>query len=408
MDFKLPDIGEGLVEAQIVRWLVKEGEYVNENQPMVEVLTDKANVEIPSPSTGRVSKIYVKDGEIAKVGEVIISFDVGSEKAEIDKSKSEKIHTIEYKEVATEEEEEVIQNILAAPAVRKLARERNIDLSKIKGTGPKGRILLRDIQTQEAVTADTERETENILTEQNIRRQEDTTFVEELPIKGITKAMFDRMALAQKYSSLFTYVDECDVSELVKLKESSQTITQKDGIKLTYLPFILKAVSLSLKSFPKINATINEEKLVLNIRKDYNIGVAMSVNNNLLVPVIKNVDRKNIIQIAKELNELQELAGENKLQPENFKGGGFSVTSLGKMGGLFATPIVNYPQVAILGIHKISLTAVYTNDKLEPKHIMNLSITCDHRVIEGHYAANFLHEIIKYLEEPKLLLLHLI
>lgn len=402
MDFRLPDIGEGLVEAQIVKWLVKEGDEVKENQPMVEVLTDKANVEIPSPYAGKVSRIYIKEGEIARVGEVIISFETAQ--PETEKFSGETISI--SAQLQKTEQIKSVERILAAPAVRKLAKERNIELSRIKGTGPGGRILLRDIESLPQTSFES-----SIYKKDSMDKkveEEKAELTEIYPIKGILKAMFDRMSLAQKYASIFTFVEECDVTELVKLKEESEEIAQKEGVKLTYLPFILKSVSLSFKSFPKINSTIDEEKLVLNIRKDCNIGVAMAIHENLLVPVIKNVDKKNILQIAKELHNLQELAMQNKLKPEDFKDGGFSVTSLGKMGGVLATPIVNYPQVSILGVHKISLKPVYVDGKLEPRYVMNLSLSSDHRVIEGHYASGFLYEVIKYLQDPKLLLLQLI
>ncbi len=409
MDFRLPDIGEGLVEAQIVKWFVKEGDSVKENQPMVEVLTDKANVEIPSPYSGVVAKIYVKENEIARVGEVIISFSTENVKEDREGEKDEKV-TDSPKAVQVESLQrggEYARKVLAAPAVRKLAKEKNIDLSKIKGSGPGGRILLSDLETIKPLLEYTEHQ-EVTVSKGEFTFSDENKVSEEMPIRGILKAMFDRMALAQKYSSLFTYVEECDVTELVKLRENSQEIAQKDGIKLTYLPFILKAISLSFKLFPKLNATIDEERAVLKIRKDCNIGVAMVVNDNLIVPVLKNVDRKNILQLAKDLNELQDLGRKNQLKPENFKDGGFSVTSLGKYGGVLATPIVNYPQVSILGIHKISLKPSYNDGKLEPRYFMNLSISSDHRVIEGHYAAEFLQEVIKYLQDPKLLLLQLI
>ncbi len=405
MDFKLPDIGEGLIEAQIVRWLVKEGDRVEENQPMVEVLTDKANVEIPSPISGIVSRIYVKEGEIAKVGSVIISF------------------TSDYKETTTDaisekvSQKETPARVLASPAVRRIAKEKNIDITQIKGTGLEGRILLTDLELAEKTTKSSfqvlppSSEIQQSAKHTYIPEKEHKTpsdDIEIIPIKGITRAMFDRMAKAQKYSSLFTYVEECDVTELVKLKDSAQEVAQKKGIHLTFLPFILKAVSLSLKMFPKLNATIDEENMALKIRKDCNIGIAMSVDNNLVVPVIKGVDKKNILHLAEELSQLQELAKKGSLTPEHYKDSGFSITSLGKLGGIFATPIVNYPQVSILGIHKISLVPIYIDGKIEPRHMMNLSITSDHRVIEGNYAASFLHEVIKYLYNPKLFLLSLI
>lgn len=419
MDFKLPDIGEGLVEAQIVKWLVKEGDNVKENQPIVEVLTDKANVEIPSPYSGIVSKIYVKDSEIAKVGQIIISFAtegvkenttyrIQNAESDGDEIVIDSTKTVQSKKLQTAvSPANPTDKVLAAPAVRKLAKEKNIDLSKIKGSGPGGRILLSDLETIKLITEYTKRQ-EIVTSEDRVATADGNKASEEIPIKGILKAMFDRMTLAQKYSSIFTYVDECDVTELVKLKENSQEIAQKDGIKLTYLPFILKAIALSFRSFPKLNSTIDEEKLILKIRKDCNIGVAMVANDNLIVPVVKNVDKKNILQLAKDLSNLQELAQQNQLKPEDFKDSGFSVTSLGKLGGVLATPIVNYPQVSILGVHKISLKPIYIDSSLEPRHFMNLSISSDHRIIEGHYAAGFLQEVIKYLQDPKLLLLQLI
>jgi pyruvate dehydrogenase E2 component (dihydrolipoamide acetyltransferase) len=407
IEFKLPDIGEGLVEAQIVRWYVKEGQKVEENQPLVEILTDKANVEIPSPTTGIVAHILVKEGEIAKVGSTIVKFKPlsGESKETMDIAKeseisgvSEEVKQQEQLEVSKSEAISHTAKILAAPAVRKLAKEKGILLEKVKGSGPQGRILLKDLEPYLKPSL-AQVPTTQIFDQKN---------VEEFPIKGILKAMYERMSLANRNAAIFTFVEECDVTELVAVREKVNETLKQENIKLTYLPFILKAVAIALKSFPKLNATIDEEKMVLKIRKDINIGIAMSVDNSLLVPVIRDVDKKNIVQLASEISNLAELAKANKLKPEHFKDGGFSVTSLGKLGGLLATPIVNYPQVSILGVHKIYVRPVYIQDKLQPRYIMNLSISSDHRVIEGQYAASFLYEVIKYLQNPNLLLISLV
>ncbi|MEE9236725.1 MAG: dihydrolipoamide acetyltransferase family protein, partial [Thermoplasmata archaeon] len=399
-EFLLPDIGEGLIEGEIVKWFVKEGQEVKENDPLVEVLTEKVNVEIPSPYTGTVLKILAEEGQVVNVGDPIVV--VGE--------KGEAVPEVEAEAAPSEEAEEVRQapperKVLSTPAVRRLARELGVDLSQVRGTGTRGRISAADVEKHAEVP-------ELIPTEEVAPAEEAVPakeeLVEKVPIHGVRRTISDRMHRSKTTAAHFTYVEEVDVTELVALRERARTWADEKGVRLTFLPFMLKALVAALKEHPSMNATIDWEKNEVHLKKYYNIGIATATDQGLLVPIVKDVDRKTVLQVAREVEELSEKARSGKLSLNEVQDSTFTVTSLGAQGGLLATPIINHPEVAILGIHKIAKRPVVKDGRIVIREMMNVSLSFDHRIIDGHVGAAFTQTLVRYLEDPGLLLLQVL
>ncbi|MEO0144410.1 MAG: dihydrolipoamide acetyltransferase family protein [candidate division WOR-3 bacterium] len=410
-EFKMPEIAESVHEGEIGRILVKEGDYVKREQPLIEVLTDKVNTELPSPYEGYVLKILVKEGDIVTVGTpLIIIGDSLDENIEVKKeiSKPEKI--IQEEKITIDEKGEIkVQRPLAAPAVRKLAREMGIDLTLIKGSGPKGRITKQDVleYAKKLKEAPTIEEKEVIKEIPIIERKEELEEI--IPIRGIRRKIAEHLRLSKDRAVHTLHVDEIDMTEIVKLRERLKKIAQESGIKLTYLPFIIKAVATTLKKHPYFNAIVDDQKGEIILKKYYNIGVAVDTPDGLIVPVIRDVDKKSIIQIAKELEDISNRAREGKLTLQELQDGTFSITNVGSIGGLFAFPVIDYPRVAILGTHKIKkVPVVNDNDQIEIRHIMYVSLSFDHRVVDGAEAARFTRTLARILENPDIFILEVI
>ncbi len=421
-EFKLPDIGEGVHEGEVVRWLVKEGDRVEEFQPMVEVMTDKATVEIPVPKSGVILKLMAKEGEVVKVGSVLVLI---GEPGEVARAAGPPSQTPEAKEKVATVEGAVrtapprpqpstaavatrpSQRVLATPATRKLARELGVDLNLVPGpgSGPGGRITDQDVRAfaeslkAGAVTMPAAGPRPQISPDQREER---------LPLRGIRKRIAERMHQSKTTAAHFTYVDEVDMTELVKLREEAKALSERKGIKLTYLPFIIKALVNALKQYPTLNASIDDARGEIVIKHYYNIGIATATDEGLIVPVIKDADKKSILELAADIERLANKARDGKIALEELQGGTFTITSLGPLGGLFATPIINYPESAILGVHEIKKKPVVRDDQIVIRDIMLLSLSFDHRLIDGHVGAMFAKELIKYLEDPKLLLMAMV
>jgi len=385
--FKLPDIGEGVVEGEIVKWLVGDGDSVREDQPLVEVMTDKATVEIPSPVAGKVAKRHGQEGGIISVGAVLVEIETGNG-APKQQSKS-----VEREMAVPVRRAQHAADVLATPAVRRLARERGVDLSKVTGTGPAGRITLEDLSQYQPET-----EPESTATQTSTRGEPEET----LPYRGLRRKIGERMITSKTTAPHYTYVEEVDVSELGRVRS---IYNEMSGGRLTYLPFIIKAVVEGLRKYPLLNSSLDEENGVIRVKHYYNIGIATATDDGLTVPVIKDADQKPVLELAKEIARLSEAAKAGKIKVEELKGGTFTITSLGSLGGLMATPIINYPEVAILGLHKISPRPVVKDNQVVVREIMNLSISLDHRVVDGAIAAQFIAHVKMYLENPGLLAL---
>ena len=382
-DFVLPDLGEGITEGEIRRWLVKEGDAVEEHQTVLEIETDKAVVEVPSPKKGKVLKINKDIGEIAKVGEVLMTILEAGEAAE-EKPKEERPKSVSVVGVLPEEEEE----ILATPAVRALAKELGVKLETIKGSGPGGSITKDDVAEA---------------SEKGKKTDDQYGAIERIAIKGLRRTIAKNLITSQKTTAFVTGMDEADITELWSLREREKKALIEKGIHLTFLPFFIKAVHHALTEHPLLNASVDEGREEIIIKKYYNIGVAVDTPDGLMVPVIKNADKKTILELASEIQGLSVKARERKIMLEEIKGSTFTITNYGHFGGWFATPIINYPDVAILGIGKISDKPWVKDGQIVIRKILPLSLTFDHRVTDGVDSAKFLSKVIQYLEDPALL-----
>jgi len=375
-DFILPDLGEGTTEG-----VVKEGDAIEEHQTVLEIETDKAVVEVPSPKKGRVRKINKEEGAIVKVGEVLMTIAEEDEMAHEKPQGEERPKSVSVVGVLPEEEEET----LATPAVRMLAKELGIKLETIKGSGPGGSI------TKEDVTRGSEKD----------RKTEDQYGPSErMPLRGLRRTIAKNLILSQKTTAFVTGMDEADITDLWNLREREKKSLLEGGTHLTFLPFFIKAVYHALAEYPMLNAAVDEEKEEIIIKKYYNIAVAVDTPDGLMVPVIKDAVKKTIHELAAEIQELSEKARARKIKLEEMKGNTFTITNYGHFGGVFATPIINYPDVAILGTGKISERPWVKDGQMVIRKILPLSLTFDHRVTDGVYAAQFLSKVINYLEDP--------
>jgi len=413
-EFKFPDIGEGLTEGEIVRWLVNEGDEVKEGQPLVEVETDKALAEIPSPRTGVILKLLAKEKEIVKVGQVIVIFGEKGESLAAPPKKPKSVGVVGELEEAPEEaptigvraeaakQALVSEHALATPAVRALAKELGVDIDKVKGTGSEGRVLEKDVRQ----TAETkEKPTEPTKKIAKVKKYDLYGYVDRIPLRGVRRSIAKAMVKSKYTAPHVTTMDEADVTELWKIREKEKKAAEKKGIKLTILPFIFKGVIAGLMEHPYLNASLDDENEEIILKKYYNIGFATDTPEGLMVPVVKNAKDKSILQLAEELTKLAEKARNRTIDLADLKGGTFTITNYGVLGGIYATPIINYPEVAILGVGKIKEMPVVRDGKIEIRKILHLALSFDHRVVDGGEAARFLNTVIARLEDPDLILL---
>ena len=433
-EFKLPDIGEGVVEGEIVKWLVKAGDQIVEDQPLVEVMTDKATVTIPSPRRGKVVKTVGKEGDIAKVHSTLIVLEVdgaGASQAAAGATAqaAPSLPAEQAGQPAPLQTANVPQpqagasargaqmsahagngdgngrKVLATPVTRRMAREMGVDLGALQGSGPRGRVMKAD------VLAHAEYRTRGPAAPAPAPRPEALAHDEVRPIRGLRKSIAKSMVQSHTYVVPFTFVEECDTTALTSLRERvNAELARRGEAKLSYLPFIAKALLTGFARYPELNAVMDEEKQALVVKKDVNLGFGAATEQGLTVFVVKDVRNKTIREIGAEIDRLAKAAREQKLQLQDLQGSTFTITSLGRDGGLMATPVVKHPEVAILGIHKIKGWAkpVRRPDGsvgVEIAERMNLSCSFDHRVIDGHIGAAFLYEVIHALEAPELLLL---
>ncbi len=383
MEFKLPDIGEGIHEGEIVKWRVKEGDSISENAPLVEVMTDKATVEIPSPTKGKIQKIHFKEGQTVQVDTVIVT--IQEEGASPKKfSPSTVSPPIKGGEIRTTPSS---PTVLAAPAVRQLAKELGVDLAKVKGSGPQGSVTLDDVK--KGTTRFQPHPIPKLGPEERI------------PVRGVRKTIAHHLQMAKYYAPHFTHVEEADVTALVQHRNAKKADAEKKGIKLTYLSYIIKALIASLKEFPYLNASLDETSQEIVLKKYYHIGFATDTPDGLVVPVIKDADKKSVEDISEAIVRLADAVRNNKAKPEELKGSTFTVTSIGSIGGVLATPILNYPDVAILAINRFVERPVVLNGKIVPRHMTYLAMTLDHRVVDGAQAARFLNHLVETLQKPE-------
>ncbi len=412
-EFKFPDIGEGIHEGEIIKWHIKEGDKVEEHQVVGEVETDKAVAEIPSPYAGTVLKINFKEGDTVKVGEVL--FVIGEEGESVESKPIEEkkgptfkaAGAVGYLEEAPDEDEKPIKtvakpvsvepSILAAPIVRNLAKQMNVDLTKITGTGLGGRIIEDDVKNFSGSKTESKETSEMKIT----KKYDMWGYIDHVPLKGIRKAIAKHMVESVQHAPHVTTMSEIDISQLVRKRENEKQSAENQGIKLTYLPYIMKACFVAMKEFPLVNSMLDEQNEEIIVKKYYNIGFAVDVDGEgLVVPVVKYIDKKKILDIAKEIQELAEKARQRKLDIQDMKGGTFSITNYGSIGGTFATPIINYPECAILGVGAIYEKPIVAEGRIEARKVLPLSLTFDHRIVDGAYAQRFFNALTKALQTP--------
>jgi pyruvate dehydrogenase E2 component (dihydrolipoamide acetyltransferase) len=413
-EFKFPDIGEGLTEGEIVRWLVKEGDEIKEGQPLVEVETDKALAEIPSPRTGVILKILAREKEIVKVGQVIVVIGEKGEALVTPPPRPKSVGVVGELEEAPEEVPAVevrpepvkavlvSEHVLATPAVRALGKELGVDIEKVQGTGPEGRVLEKDVrQFAEAK----EKPVEPVKKPIKVKKYDLYGYVDRIPLRGVRRSIAKAMVKSKYTAPHVTTMDEADVTELWEIREKEKKTAEKKGVKLTILPFIMKAVVAGLMEHPYLNASLDDENEEIILKKYYNIGFATDTPEGLMVPVVKNAKDKSILQLGQELTQLAEKARNRTIDLADLKGGTFTITNYGALGGIYGTPIINYPEVAILGVGKMKEMPVVRDGKMEIRKILNLALSFDHRVVDGGEAARFLNTVIARLEDPDLILL---
>lgn len=432
-EFKLPDVGEGIHEAEILHWLVKVGEKVTQDQPMLEIQTDKAVVEIPSPVAGAIAEIRAETGSLAHVGDVLVTIETGKgqttptappAQAFAGHAPGQDGNGARATETTTPGIAGPGKRVLAAPAVRKLALELGIDLSQVPASGPAGRVLPTDVRRyvqQQAETKPAETRAEPELPEVEVSvlaespqeavpaptPQAGQEIIEEESLHGLRRRIAERMEQAWRIPHVTSF-EEVEVSKLVALRQHLQPEAERRGVKLTYLPFIIKAAVLLLKEFPYFNATLDMDKQKILRHRTYHIGVATAVTDGLLVPVIRHADGLTLLQLAAELNRLSELAQQRRLSQAELSGSTFTITNFGSFGAYQGTPIINPPEVAILGCGRIEEKPVVVQGQIEARPVLPLALSYDHRLLDGAAAGAFLGRLKALLADPNLLFLELV
>ncbi len=407
LDFKFADIGEGIHEGTILKWLVKEGDEVKDGDTLCLVETDKVNAEIPSPVNGKIIKLMAEVGDNIEVGDVLVKIDDGSADTDSTKTEEESAGVIGEIEVSSEviassyEQEssktETIGKVLATPVARKLAKDLGVDITQVKGTGIQGRVMKEDIYHAKEVTS--------TKPQFDAPKLEFTEAVERVKVSKLRKTIAKNMVLAKSIIPHTTSMDEFDVTDLVKFRKEHKEMARANNIHLTYLPFIIKAVVLTLKEYRILNSSYDQENEEIIYKNYYNIGIAVDTDDGLIVPVIKNADKLGIFEIAKELKEITTTARERTIALDKLQNGTFTITNYGAGGSSFGVPIIRYPEVAILGIGLITKKPVVLDEEIVIRDLLPVSLSYDHRIVDGGDAGRFLTRLKAYLQDPMLLLL---
>lgn len=435
-EFKLPDIGEGIHEGEIAKWFVKKGDEIKEDDVLCEVQNDKAVVEIPSPVEGEVLDVLVDEGETAVVGDVIIKIDAeGYESDDSDDSSDEE----EPKEVKQEDsskeeskqeeskekspktdssesdaDETDDKRVIAMPSVRKYARDNDVDIRKVQGSGKNGRVLREDIdqyldggQEQATQETDAKEDTDTTKEQQETKQSVPAGDYPETreKISGIRKAIAKAMVKSKQTAPHVTLMDEVDVTELVNHRKKFKEVAAEQEIKLTYLPYVVKALVSTLKKYPVLNTSFDDDTEEIIQKHYFNIGIAADTDKGLLVPVVKDADRKSIFQISSEVNELATKARDGKLSSEEMKGASCSITNIGSAGGQWFTPVINHPEVAILGIGRIAEKPVVRDGEVIVAPVLAISLSFDHRMIDGATAQHAMNHVKRLLNDPQLIMM---
>lgn len=409
VEFRLPDVGEGLHEAEVIRWLVAQGQTVAEDQPLLEVQTDKAAVELPSPSAGVIRSLHAADGEVVRVGSVLVTIESDAQGAE---SAVAPITALPQRTQMGPERGKG-RWAPATPSTRRLARELGVDVNGVAGTGPSGRVTdddVREVANQRsertaggatvtpatAVPAYSPADPAPVISKMDRR----------VPLRGIRAIISRHMVKAKATIPHAAVMEEADLSALVALRNEARA--DQPDLKLSYLPFVVKAVARTLEQFPEFNAQVSPEGDELILRGGIHIGFAAATTDGLLVPVIKDVNHKSITRIAEEIADLAERSRSRQIRPDEIAGSTFTISNIGSIGGLLSVPIINHPEVAILSVHKVQERPVGRDGQIVLRPMTYLTLAFDHRVIDGDAATRFIMQIVRYLEQPTRLLMEMI
>jgi 2-oxoisovalerate dehydrogenase E2 component (dihydrolipoyl transacylase) len=426
MEFRLPELGEGVYEAELVSWLVKPGDAVKRGQNLVEVLTDKATMEVPSPFAGTIAELLAEPGQRIKVGDVVLAYTAGASEPSETKSRSPAKaqpaqaergpaarQTAPATSAAAPPASAAMPRIAsaavgngpsapvkAAPSVRYMARKLGVDLANVRGSGPQGRILVEDLTS---ILADRDAGKRPAPPEKRPDYGKPGTRIK---LQGVRRKIAERMVHSKHTIPHYTYVDECDATDLVRLRENLRDTAERSGVKITYLAFLVKAVVAALKQVPIVNASLDDDAGEIVLHDRYHVGIAVATPAGLIVPVIHDADQKDLMQIAREVERLSGEARAGKIRLEDLRGGTYTITSIGNIGGLFSAPVINHPEVAILGVGKITKRPVFdAAGNIRPADLLYLSFGFDHRVVDGAVGAAFGNAVIQQLQHPAALLL---
>jgi pyruvate dehydrogenase E2 component (dihydrolipoamide acetyltransferase)/2-oxoisovalerate dehydrogenase E2 component (dihydrolipoyl transacylase) len=417
-------MGEGLFEVELVRWLVKPGDAVGRGQSLMEVMSDKATMEVPAPFAGTVTDTPAEPGSKIKVGQVVLRYDPagdgqpGGERQPVPTQRAGDVsppsevpatlHAPRGTDVPRSPNGHPVTSAqarlpVAAPSVRHLARKLGVDLARVRGTGPAGRVLIEDLapflNPKATPTEKPVARTESVGLDFGVAGTR-------VKLLGMRRKIAEHMVAAKRAIPDYSYIDECDLTELVRLRTQLKDTFGRAGVRLTYLPFFVKAAARALKDVPIVNCTYDESAEEMVLHDKYNIGVAVATPQGLIVPVVKDADRKDVAAIATEIDRLSADCRSGRPKLEDLKGGTFTVTSIGGIGGLISTPIINHPEVGIMGVGKVVRRPVYdAHGKLRPADLIYLSFTFDHRIVDGAIGAAFGNAVVKHLQNPASLLL---
>ena len=426
-EFKLHDIGEGIAEGEVVKWYVKPGDTVKEDDVLCEIQNDKSVVEIPSPVEGKVLEIKVQEGETAVVGQTLITFDAPgygtAAPAPASGPEQAAPSATETKQAAPQAARGPVdpnRKVIAMPSVRKYAREKGVDIQLVPGSGKNGRVLKSDIDAflaggvaAPAEVAQPAAQPAQAAVSAETKQPEAKPYIpagEEFPetrekMSAIRKAIAKAMVNSKHTAPHVTLMDEVDVTNLVAHRKRFKPIAQEKGIKLTFLPYVVKALVSALKAYPDLNTSIDDTTDEIIRKHYYNIGIAADTDRGLLVPVVKHADRKSVFEISAEINELAAKARDGKLAPNEMRGASCTITNIGSAGGQWFTPVINHPEVAILGIGRIAEKPIVRDGEIVAAPVLALSLSFDHRMIDGATAQNALNHIKRLLNDPDLLLM---
>ncbi|WP_239704148.1 MULTISPECIES: dihydrolipoamide acetyltransferase family protein [unclassified Mammaliicoccus] len=423
-EFKLPDIGEGIHEGEIVKWFVKAGDEIQEDDVLCEVQNDKSVVEIPSPVSGKVEEVMVEEGTVSVVGDTIVKIDApdaegiqfkGHDDDEEPKQEEKAEETKEESAQESEKSEEVddSKRVIAMPSVRKFARDNDVNIKAVSGSGKNGRILKEDVEAY--LNGESTSEQGTTEEAQSASTEDTATQTAQVPeaaypetrekIPAMRKAIAKAMVNSKQTAPHVTLMDEIDVQELWDHRKKFKEVAAEQGTKLTFLPYVVKALVSALKKYPALNTEFDEENGEIVHKHYYNIGIAADTDRGLLVPVVKNADHKSMFQISDEINELAVKARDGKLQANEMKGATCTISNIGSAGGQWFTPVINHPEVAILGIGRIAQKPIVKDGEIVAAPVLSLSLSFDHRQIDGATGQNAMNHIKRLLNNPELLLM---